>query len=181
MVKQSLQDQLLKAGLVDKKRADQVLKQQKKAQRKKGKSKKNAPIEDESKQAAEQAAKNKLEADRALNAEQQRLKEQKEADHRIDQIIQTNALAITEADQRYHFVDDAKVQQLYVSADLIQQLANGQITIAKWKDKYHLVDASTAKRIEAVRPSLLIKPSQDKNDDVPDDYADYQIPDDLMW
>jgi len=176
----SLQDQLLKAGLVDKKKA-------KKAERDKqiqAKAKRQGEdVVDEAKQLAEKAKLEKLAKDKALNAESKAQADKKAIAAQIKQLIQMNALNLEGAEVRYNFTDGKKVKYLNVS-DLAQhQLSRGILAIAKLGDQYHVIPAVVADKVSQRDNSYIIYQADITADQIEEDdpYADYQIPDDLMW
>ena len=178
----SLQDQLLKAGLANKKQA----KQAKDHKRKQAKQKRAGQIKvDEERQrqeAIEAARLEKLERDRELNRQRQAEQARKAALAEVRQLIETHRLPLPrDAELRYNFVHGKTIHHLYLEQKQIDQLARGQLRIAAFEDQYHLIPADIVERIEARLPDVVLPlPKEDKPD--PDDpYADYQIPDDLMW
>ena len=64
-------------------------------------------------------------------------------------------------------------------------VARGRIAIARLKNEYYLIPAEAATKIlERDEGSIVLlnDAKQDDSEAIEDDpYADYQIPDDLMW
>lgn len=176
----SLQDQLLKAGLVDKKKAKQVDKDKRKTakvQRKSGEA-----VVDENKLLAQKAREEKTERDRQLNAERQAELAKKAAAAQIKQLIEMNRQPKQAGDIIYNFTDASKIKKMYVTATLHRRLTNGLLAIVKLNGGYELVPAQVADKIAQRDPSYII--SLNTKQETPEDddpYADYQIPDDLMW
>ncbi len=179
----SLQDQLLKAGLVDKKKAKQMDKEKRKTVKVQRKSKEG--VVDENKVAAAQAIQERAERDRLLNKEREAKAEQKAIRAQIKQLIEMNAqkkAAGTEEDVSYNFTDGKKVKSIYVSPLIQEQLANGRLAIAKLGDRYEVVPAVVADKIKQRDESYILSQQAVSTDiDEDDPYADFQIPDDLMW
>lgn len=179
----SLQDQLMKAGVVDAKKAKKIGKEK----RKNAKQAKHSGTETEQdavKAAAAAALKQKAEKDKAEAAERNKIAQQKEIAAQIQQLIKTNQIDIKRADISYQFVDDKKVKRIYVTNLLQKQLVNGLIAIVAFNDGYVLIPAKVAAKIaerDAAAIKLLNDPSQTEEIEEDDPYADYQIPDDLMW
>ncbi|RDE19855.1 DUF2058 domain-containing protein [Motiliproteus coralliicola] len=174
----SLKDQLLKAGLVDKKKAQQVSKQ-KHRQKQQGK-KTDA---DEAKRLAQQAREEKAAKDRELNRQRQLEAEQKAIVAQIKQLIETNEVRCEDGDQAYNFTDGSKIKRIYLDDLLTGQLSRGQLAIVRLDESYKLVPAKVAERI-AQRDASIVVVLHEKKDEVEDEddpYADYKIPDDLMW
>jgi len=176
----SLQEQLLKAGLVDQKKAKQVKKDKRKTA-KQQKHHKTGIIED-SQQAAQKALKEKAERDRKLNEERNQRAERRAILAQIKQLIDTNKIARDEGDTPYNFVDNKKVKKLYVTADQHRQLSNGQLAIASFQKSYELIPTPVAQKIaERDESCVIIASGKDSIQEAEDEYADYKIPDDLMW
>jgi len=178
----SLQDQLLKAGVVDKKKVNQVKHQKHKATKQQPKGK---PRVDEVKEAAAQALAEKAARDREINQDRQREAEKKAIRAQIVQLVEMNRIGREGGDIPYQFSDGSKVKKLYVNMKLHKQLGTGVIAIARLGEGYELVPAVVADKIRQRDESVIVvhnlrsSPGQDDLEDDP--YAQYQIPDDLMW
>lgn len=174
----SLQDQLLKAGLVDKKQA----KQAKKDKKKQPKLKKGQQHVDESKVLAQQAKAEKQAKDRELNQIKQQEAQAKAIAAQIKQLIETNLLKREGGELAYQFVDDGKIKKIYITNKLQQQILNGHVSIVRFNDAYELIPTIVANKIEQ-RDSEVVVPLKLEQEVVDEDdpYKDYQIPDDLMW
>ena len=173
----SLQEQLLKAGVASKqqaKKAKQAKKKQKKGQ---------APEDSQKQQAALEAARReKAERDRELNRQRQAEQAQKAATAEVRQLIAQHAVQRPrDGETRYNFIHDKKVKQLWINETLLGQLARGQLRIAFFDGDYHLIPAEITERIEQRLPNVLLPRPEPEQPAEDDPYADYQIPDDLMW
>jgi uncharacterized protein YaiL (DUF2058 family) len=178
----SLQEQLLKAGMVDKKKAKQ-LNQEKRKQVKQAKAT-GKIIVDESKEAAKRALVDKVERDRELNRQRQAEANKKAIKAQIIQLITLNKIDRRRGEIAYQFTDGKKIKKLYVDALLQTQLIKGVIALVKLRDGYELVPAAIADKITQRDDSaVLVHNTKVSNDAVEEDdpYAAYQIPDDLMW
>ncbi len=178
----SLQDQLLKAGLVDKKTAKQADKDKRKAKKVQHKSKDTAI--DENKLAAAKTRAEKTERDRALNEEQKAKAERKAINAQIKQLIEVNRQNKGEGGDliAHNFTDGKQIKKMLVSANIQEDILKGRLAIVKLGDKFELVPAIVADKISQ-RNSDYVLSQATKVDEVDenDPYADYQIPDDLMW
>jgi len=180
-VSKSLQDQLLKAGLVDTKKAKKV-KQQKRKQAKQERKGLAEPEVESSRSQAEQALQEKAQRDRELNQQRNAEAEKKALQAQIKQLIELNRLP-REGDVAFNFVDAGKVKKLHVKAQVQEQLSRGRLAIVKLGEQYEVVPMPVAEKI-ALRDDTVVVVSHDKEplqDDEDDYYADYKIPDDLMW
>ncbi len=181
MAKNSLQDQLLKAGLIDTKKVKQVNKENYKTAKQTPKGK---AVVDEAKQLAEQARLEKIEKDRELNRQRQEALKQKELAEQVRQIVQSHRIARGKgADAAYQFADAGKVKKIYVEPLQVEQLARGQIAVAKLGEGYELVPAKIAQRVQVRAPEAIVvmNTATQLAVDEDDPYKDYVIPDDLMW
>ena len=129
----SLQDQLLKAGLVDAKKAKTVQKEQRKQTKVQHKSKEK--LIDPIKAAAEEARLLKLQKDQALNLERNEQAQKKAIVAQIKQLIELNKQPRS-GDIAYNFTDGKTVKKLLINAGLQKSLLNGQLAIAKLGERY---------------------------------------------
>jgi uncharacterized protein YaiL (DUF2058 family) len=176
----SLQEQLLKAGMVDEKKAKKLKKEQRKQakQTPKGKVQVN-----EAQELAKQTQSEKSARDRELNLQRQQSANEKAIAAQVRQLVTTNLIDRNGGEIAYQFTDGKKIKKIYITALLQKQLSVGLIAIVKLDEHYELVPAAVAEKIsQRADDVVLLKNQTDKNLIAADDpYADYQIPDDLMW
>lgn len=182
--KLSMQEQLLKAGLVSSAKAKAIKTEKNKQQNLQRHHK--VEVVDEAKQLAQQALAEKAERDRQLNLQQQEQVRQKEINAQIKQIIDENQVKFDAktAEIPYRFTDGAKVKTFYVTEELREKLANGKLTIIKTETNYALVLPEIAQKVqERDEKRVLVwnQPQIEKETAEDDPYAAYEIPDDLMW
>ncbi|MEH6581517.1 MAG: DUF2058 domain-containing protein [Halioglobus sp.] len=176
----SLQDQLLKAGIVDKKKAKEINKEK----RKKAKKQPKGSVQlDETKEQAKRALADKVERDREINRQQQATAEQKAVHAQIIQLVNMNRISRQNGDIAYQFSDGKIIKKLYVTAELQSQLIKGKIAISKLGESFELVPSAIAEKIRQRDESIIVLQNSNEKSEVDEDdpYADYQIPDDLMW
>lgn len=175
----SLQDQLLKAGLASKKQ----VKQAKEHKRKQAKQKRSGQADEERRQdALETARREKAERDRELNRQRQQEQARKAAQAEVRQLIEAHRVALpANGELRYHFAHDNRIHHLYVDQKLIDRLARGQLRIACLDEGYQLIPAEVAQRIEQRLEGVVLPRPVEDTPAEDDPYADYPIPDDLMW
>ncbi len=181
--KLSLQEQLLKSGLVSSAKAKSIKTEKHKQVQKQRHH--NIDVVDENKQLAQQALNEKAERDRLLNQQHQEHLKQKESLAQIKQLIAQHRLPIDakEAEIAYHFTDETKVKTLYVTEALREKLAEGKIAIVKEGNAYALVNSDIAQKI-SVRDATQVLVCNQVTSSTPQDddpYAAFEIPDDLMW
>ena len=181
----SLMDQLKKAGLVDKKKQQKAKKEIQKKERMKRN--KNIKGEDQIKRLAKEAEQQKKERDLQLNQQKLQEAENTAIIAQIKQLIESNRIEDNEGDVAYNFTHDNKVKRVYVSKKMQQQLGSGRLAIVTLDEKYEVVPYPVAEKISQRDESRVIFSDQ-YNDtgsnakaDEEDPYAEYQIPDDLMW
>jgi uncharacterized protein YaiL (DUF2058 family) len=177
----SLQDQLLKAGLVD----EQKLRQAKTSKRKKNKQKK-ASQPDEQAIRARQAAAEKAKRDRELERKRQEAARRKAEDHELRQLIHSHRVLRGEGDVAFNFQDGGTLKRIYVTGDQHGALVVGKLALVRQDESYELLPTEVAERVRARNPDLVLVlnstgqggQSEGERDDP---YADYKVPDDLMW
>ncbi len=180
----SLQDQLLKAGLVDKNTAKKVSKEKhkasKEARKSSGKSSGNT-------QTAANAMKAKnAERDRELNRQKQEAAQIKAIAAQIRQLIDLNKMDRSAGDLGYNFVYEKKVKTIYVTEEIQVQISNGRLVIVSTnsseKSPFEIVPRAVAEKIAERDPARIIQNTAEANNvDEEDEYASYKVPDDLMW
>ncbi|WP_180081013.1 DUF2058 domain-containing protein [Acinetobacter sp. YH12201] len=178
MVKNALQAQLLKAGLVDNKKAKKLSKQAVHEQRT------GQSNEAELKAKIAQDQKEKLARDQALDLEKKRLLQGKELKAAIVQMINQHKIKDTDGEVAYQFIDDNKVKKIYLNQQIYNALVAGSLIIAKEADSYAVLPKALAERINDKMEGFIIVNNSEKNEqttDEDDPYAAYVIPDDLMW
>lgn len=178
MVKNALQAQLLKAGLVDNKKAKKLSKQAVHEQRT------GQSNEAELKAKIAQDQQEKLARDQALDLEKKRLLQGKELKAAIVQMINQHKIKDTDGEMAYQFIDDNKVKKIYLNQQIYNALVAGSLIIAKETEGYAILPKALAERINQKMEGFIIVNNSEKNEqttDEDDPYAAYVIPDDLMW
>jgi uncharacterized protein len=175
----SLQDQLRKAGLVDSRQLSAVTKEKKKQEKQQRKHK--IETVDETKANAQQARDEKAERDRQLNFQRDEEARGKAIVAQIKQLIAQSELSRTGAQLDYNFSDGTKIKKILITADMRDRLSNGRLAIVKFEERYSVVPKAVAEKIQLRDPAYVIVSNQATTDDTDDPYADYKIPDDLMW
>ena len=176
------QDQFLKAGVVTK---QQVKKAQSASNKKKkeSRSKKGKPVADENKLKLQQAAKEKAEHDKALNLRKEEQVKQKALSSEIDQLITKNLIKRSEdCEIVYNFEHRKKVNRVYVDADMKQRIIEGKLGIARIAGRYELIPRIIAEKIQQRNEKrVILFEAEETVVDENDPYAEFQVPDDLVW
>lgn len=175
------QDQLLKAGAVTK---QQVKKAQKDSSiKKKEQRSKKEKVVDENKLKLQQAAKEKVDHDKALNLRKEEQAKQKAVSAEIDQLITKNCIKRDDScDIVYNFEHRKKVNRVYVNAEMKQQIIDGKLGLARIEGRYELIPKMIAERIQQRNEKRVVLFENDEEViDENDPYAEFQVPDDLVW
>jgi uncharacterized protein YaiL (DUF2058 family) len=176
----SLQDQFLKAGLVDKnkaKLANQDKSKQKKVERRTG-----TQSVDEARLAALETQRKNAERAREANALRDAAATQKAIVAQIAQMVQKNRQSKGNGDIAYNFTHDKKIERMYVSAAVQAHLMAGRLVIVCQGGATELVPRIIADKIAERDASLVVRVNKASTEiDADDPYAAFQIPDDLMW
>jgi len=176
----SLQEQLLKAGLVDKnkvKKVNQDKSKQKKIERRTGVESVN-----EAREAALEMQRQQAERARELNAQRDAAAQQKAIMAQIVQMVEKNRQSKGKGDIAYNFTHGTKIERIYVSAEVQGHLIAGRLVIVCLGGSYELVPRVIADKIAERDESLVVRVKKTSNEvDEDDPYAAFKIPDDLMW
>ena len=179
MTKLTLQEQMLKAGLVSSKKMAKVQRTAKKSRVQAG----NA------REAVEANKKEQLERDKQLNEQQKQAILSKESKAQVKQLIEMNRIEIAKGDIGFNFTDDNLIKKVTVDKITQAQLISGRLAIARLAidnsdvNEYAIIPASVADKIaqrdanSIVLNNALSQEEQDEDDP----YADFKVPDDLMW
>jgi hypothetical protein len=181
-MRNTLQDQLLKAGLIDEKKVKQVKKQQQSQQQKVAKNQRHIET-DETKLLAQKVLAEKAEQDRLLNQKHNEQMMQRAIAAQIRQLIEAHRQSRGDGSVAYNFVDNKVIKKILVSQKVIDQIQFGQLAVVKLDEKYELIPTRAAEKIrERDANCVIICNAQQSGKQVDDDpYADFKIPDDLMW
>lgn len=188
----SLADQLLKAGIADKKQAKkaQTAKRRENAEQNAQtkqlgkKARRKLQEEQTATKTAEQQRllKEKVERDRELNRQKNEAAQLKALRAQIVQLVNMNEVK-RDGDVAYRFVDGSQTETIYVNKLLKKQLSNGQLAIVKLADRYQLVAALVADKIRTRDASVIVSQHErvESESGADDPYAEYEIPDDFDW
>ena len=177
-----LQEQLLKAGLVKKGKVAQVVREQ--AKQRQAKTPAAADVEQVN---AQQLQAERAERDRALAAERNAQARANEQRAQIRQIIESQKVK-REGEISYRFTDGDAIKSLLVNPSLRAQLANGTLVIVRHEHDYELLPRAAADKVHARDPVMIVldhgqsdvtKTAVAGEDD--EYYQQFQVPDDLTW
>ncbi|MFY9972646.1 MAG: DUF2058 domain-containing protein [Chromatiaceae bacterium] len=176
----SLQEQLLKAGLVSEQRLKESRTDKHKTVKRSGK---RGPGPDEgARRAAEQARAEKAARDRELNRQRQEEAARRARENELRQLIHTHRVVREGGDLPYNFTDGRMLKRLYVNKDQHARLVDGRLAVVRQDAFYELVPAEIAERVRARDPGLVLVWNQpEQGPEAEDPYAEFKVPDDLMW
>ena len=175
-----LQEQLLKAGLVKKDKVAQVVRQQTRQRDGKAPPPPSAEQLDAQRLQAERA-----ERDRALAAERNAHARANEQRAQIRQIVEAHKVK-REGEIAYRFTDADKIVSVLVSEPLRAQLANGTLVIARHDQGYELLPRAAADKVYARDAAMIVLDhgrAEAGHEHGEDDayYQQFRVPDDLIW
>ncbi len=175
----SLQEQLRQAGLANQK---QMVKARKAQNTKEKMQRKGVDVVDETAEAVRQSDAEKLSRDRALNEQKNQAAQQKAIQAQIQQLIELNAIA-ERGDVEYRFDHAGVIKTLMLTTEHRRALIRGALAIVGNADNLSIVPAQAAEKIaERDTGWLVLQNQRDEDDfDADDEYAGYEVPDDLMW
>ena len=177
----SLKEQLLAAGLVQQKQVHQADKQKHKQARQQPKAKAAAPTHAQLE--VQQAQADKTARDRELNRQRQADRERRAVIVQLEQIIDSQRVSTKEGETPFRFVVKGKIKKIYVTADQHVALVKGSLGVVRFREAFAVVTRETAQRIAArdARTLLVLRDGTEPDILEDPDYADYKVPDDLMW
>jgi len=177
----SLRDQLLKAGLINKKQANEAERQQQRQERQPAPKQRRAGASDRP-PAPQVAQGEKAARDQALNRQQNEKAEKKARLAQIKQLIGQNRLPTVENGEYYNFVDGSKVRRIVVDTSIRGRLCRGEIAIVRHEGRYDLVPTAIATRIRERDDRAFISSGAGKDSSPSDEgYQGFSVPDDLIW
>ena len=176
----SLQEQLMKAGLVDKKKvkvANQEKTKQQKIDRRTGVESVN-----ETREAVLEAQRQQAERARELNAQRDAAAAQKAVAAQIAQMVQQNRQPKGNGDIAYNFTLGTKIERIHVSEKVRDHLVAGRLAIVAHQGGVELVPKVIADKIAERAPESVVRVNKASTEvDADDPYADFKIPDDFTW
>ena len=178
----TLQEQLLAMGLTDKKKAKQAEKQKKKNVKE---ARNGAEVIDEAKELADKAKQEKIARDKVLNDERKAAADAKAVMAQIKQLVTMNTISI-DGDLAYNFTAGTKIKKIYVNEDIQDRLSRGKLAITSPNQDnktFAIIPLGVAEKIRQRNQECFIYIAENTSPEIEEDdpYADYQIPDDLMW
>ncbi len=173
----SVGDQLLKAGLVNR---DRLNKAKKSKHRQKKQTK--ADIVNEAAESVRQVAAAKAARDRELNRQQKEALDRKAIQAQIRQLVEMNRVPRDDGETGYNFQDGTAIRKIFVTEAVHDKLARGLLAIVRFDDGYEVIPSVVAEKIKLRDEACVVSNAASQLEEGDDDpYADYKVPDDLMW
>ena len=191
----SLQEQLVQAGLANEESANRSRQGGRhRAGGKRGGGKKQGSGR-KARQSGQQAAADKANHDAAPPTPREKKEEQaapaperqptaEEKADRLRQMIRANRIDRAYAGVPYRFTQGSRVREIAVTGTQQGRIARGELAVVSDGERNELVPAKVARRVRGIDPAavLVLNSANERGDDTGDDpYADYRVPDDLMW
>jgi len=181
----SLQEQLLKAGLTTKQKTRQAnVDKRKKNKQKRSGVQHGASLQEQVQQDLAKAKTDKQAKDNALNEQKQLQLADKERALRILQILTHHQIKNVAGDNDYNYTFATKIKKLSLDNVTHKALVNGRLALCGLDEVTYLVTRETAEKLSELDNTIVLVQNDKALDEQVDDddpYADYQIPDDLMW
>ena len=143
----------------------------------------------EAREAVEENKKAQLERDKQLSEQQKQAALSKEYKAQVKQLIEMNKIDISKGNIDFNFTDNNFIKKIAVDKPTQAQLISGRLAIARLagdndgENKYAIIPASVADKIAQRDASSIVLNSalSAEEQDEDDPYADFKVPDDLMW
>ena len=178
----SLRDQLLKSGLVQKNKSEpkperppRVQQHARTAPKPPPRVPPTAPSRPEFDLAsayAQRAQQEKQDRERAQREAERLAREKKERKQKLTSLLDGKSLNQADADVPRHFPHGTKIRRVYCTQEQLGQLNRGDLAVVQLGGRYLLVPSDVALQAQAIQPEalvLLCDPKAPAEDDVPAD------------
>ena len=130
-----------------------------------------------------------MERDKQLSEQQKQAALSKEYKAQVKQLIEMNKILIPKGNIDFNFTDNNLIKKMVVDKATQSQLISGRLAIARLvadgsgESQYAIIPASVADKIAQRDASSIVLNSalSQEEQDEEDPYADFKVPDDLMW
>ena len=94
-----------------------------------------------------------------------------------------------DAETPYHFVKGSRIKRIYVTADQQRGLSANELAVAAMKGRHYIIPMPVAQQIRELIPQYYVSMGSEQvessattpESEIDDEYAGYEVPDDLMW
>ena len=177
LMSESLRDQLLKAGLGKKPRAEEK-KPAPPAPRPQVPKQPSKPREgdvDLARAYAQRAQTERAEREQVQRETERIAREKKERKQKLTTLLAGKVLNASDADVPRHFPHGNKIRRIYCTPEQLAKLNRGELAVAQLAGRYLLVERDIALQAQAIQAESLVLLCD------PDAPAEDDIPPDLMW
>ena len=178
----SLQEQLMKSGLINKQKAKQA--QTEKRRKAKQKKKKGAVEVSEIQLSINEQKQLQKNQDLEKNRKTQAELDARSAHGKLIQMIAQHCEKNYQGEIDYHFTYDNKVKRIAVNEKIQQGLIRGMLAICVLNEEFYLINKEASAILADIDQSVLVA-LHDKVEPLvseeEDPYAEFAIPDDLIW
>jgi len=174
----SLQDQLFKAGLASKK---QSVRAKKAKNTKEKQQRKGVEVADETAELVARADAEQVAKDKQLNQQRDAAAQAKAIQAQIVELVSLNKIS-ERGETEFRYNHDGKIKTIALQSDTRDLLVKGVLNIVSVNQQHHIVPKAVATKIAERDVDAIVLANENSQTDAEDDeYADYKIPDDLMW
>jgi uncharacterized protein len=182
----SLREQLLAAGLVNKKQVEQAEKQksQQEYKAKKDKSQPKSQSKPPTLTPAQRAEAEKIARDKELNRKKEEKAARRARAIAVNQLVEQTRIPRVEDEnpEFYNFVDAGKIHRIAIKGDAREKIVSGDLLVVRFRGFFALVPKDAAEKIRAIDPNAILEHKTDaRGPDENDPYKDFVVPDDLKW
>jgi len=124
---------------------------------------------------AQRARAEREERERVQREAEQQAREKRERKTQLAKLLEGQSLNAADADVARHFPHGTKIRRIYCTPDQLVQLNRGELAVVQQNGRYFLVSKNIGTQMQAIAPEslvLLVDPHAPAEDDVPAD---------LMW
>jgi len=138
-----------------------------------------AKVESEAAELVRKAEAAKLAKDKELNRQKNAKANSKAIEAQIVELARLNRVE-ERGDIEFRYTVNGQIKTLMLQSDTRDKLIKGALNIVSVRDKHDIVPRAVAVKI-AERDETAIVLTNSEEQELDDDYADYKVPDDLMW
>jgi len=177
-MRNSLQDQLFKAGLATKKQAARAKKAKNTAEKQ---IRQGSKVDSETAELVQKAEAERVARDQELNRQKNAKANAKAIEAQIVELVKLNRID-ERGDVEFRYSDNGQIKTLMLQSETRELLITGVLNIVSVKEQHDIVPRVVAAKIAERDDKAVVLANV--NTDAPeldDEYADYKVPDDLTW
>ena len=100
------------------------------------------------------------------------------------QILKHHQVTNVNGEAEYNYTFNSKIKKLFVDNVTHKALVNGRLALCGVDETTYIVTSETAEKVSSLDSSVILVQNTKVVEDVvaeDDPYAEFQIPDDMMW